>query len=478
MAKQWICTFFALFLSVSAHAETFEQAYAPIAVGDITIMIPIDRQPAIPIALSMTQTESNYLLAWDPSSGHRFKLEHWVDGEWVLLSDNISTHQYQTSLDNGPQFRVSACDQYGCSDWQTVNNTVDGDLMISGFSSSNHAVESGQRVSLSWNVSSAIELTITSNQGHRFKSYAAKGQHNFYISQITEFTLTAIGFQHSYQQTLTVSPASLLPDFQTQPQQDTYIQPLLALVLNQNETMLPIERALLSLSLPSGDNVNIIPQHDNKLSRVSDSGELIWTQALNGMVANQPILQLTDTQQTGHLYFGVASLDGRGEICRIHIDGTDLQCLTTEPDSQNPLNSMVAGPVMVNERLFSFDIQGHLYEVSTDLDVNWNNSGQPDISGYRYHAKVPLTEGDTILTPPVADEVENSLILRTQFDNVMGIAIPTPQSSISNLLQQATAFFSLMSTDVTDKAPANKTNNSKNTLAIKWTKALAQDEAR
>ncbi|WP_299491926.1 hypothetical protein [uncultured Shewanella sp.] len=498
MAKQWICAFFVLFLSVSAHAETFEQAYAPIGVGDITIIIPIDRQPAVPLSFSMMQTASNYLLAWDASSGHRFKLEHWVDGEWVLLSDNILTNQYQTSQNNGPQFRVSACDQYGCSDWKTVNNTVDGELMISRFSSSYHAVERGQRVSLAWNVSSAIELNITSNQGHRFKSYLKEGLQNFYINKITEFTLTATGFENTYQQTLTVSPAAVMPDFQTQAQPDTYTQPLLALVLDQNETMLPIERALLSITLTDGDNLHIIPQHDNKLSRVSDSGELIWTQALNGMVANQPILQLADAHQTEHLYFGVASLDGSGEICRIHIDGTDLQCLTTQPNSQTPLNSMIAGPVMVEERLFSFDIQGHLYEVSANFDVNWNNSGQSNISSYRYHAKVPLIDGDAVLTPPVADKVKNSLILRTQLDNVIALDIPESPSVIANaletfningLLHRAKNMLGLSESEsvqipelMSEKSDSlNKnitTPHTNNTINIKWTKALAQDEAR
>ncbi|MCL1126303.1 hypothetical protein [Shewanella surugensis] len=490
MAKKWICTYFVLLLSSSAYAETFEKAYAPIGVGDITIFIPIDRQPPVPISFSMTQTESDYLLAWDPSSANRFKLEQWIDGQWLLISDNILTNQYQTSLDNGPQFRVSACDQYGCSDWREVNNTVEGELMISRFSGSHHAVERGQQVSLSWEVSSAIELKITSNQGHRFTSYAEKDQQDFYVSQITEFTLTATGFEHTYTQTLTVSPAAIVTDFQTQPQQDTYTQPLLALVLNQNETMLPIERALLSITLTNGDNLNIIPQQDNKLSRVSDNGELIWTQTLNGMVANQPILQLDNASQSGQLYFGVSSLNGTGEICRIHIDGSDLQCLVEQPNSQNSLASMIAGPVIVDDRLFSFDINGHLYEINIDPNTDFNS--ESNVNSYRYHAKVPLAEGDAILTPPVADTVNNSLILRTQLDNVIALDIPTTQSSVSVLLQQATAFLGFdflakttqtnkiagekeVTTDITDsQSPAN-TNN---TLAIKWTKALAQDEAR
>jgi hypothetical protein len=422
-----ICSTFLFLISFNTLGETFEQAYAPIAVGDITIFIPIERQPLVPPSLSIKADGADYLLEWRGDDATRFKLEYLVNGNWILVSDNILTTAYQVPISYGSTFRVSACDQYGCSDWRAVNNVISGELMINRFSKSSDAVQSGQNVALSWDVSAAVEVNIRSDRGHNYATYVGQGQQTFRVSQLTQFTLTTTSFGQSYSQSLIVSPTSITTNFSNAPEQDTYTQPLLDLVRIQNEHMLPVERALLSITLSNDTKLNIVPQQDNKLSRVTDGGDLLWTQVLNGFVANQPLFKPNPDGITGDLFITVSDADGAGQLCRISIDGSQLQCFDNKPGTQVKLVNMIAAPVLVGDRLFSVDADGNLYEVASSFAVDT----------FRSHGRIPLTAGDAILTSPVADPLRNSLILRTKHDNVIVLSIPSSPSMASQLFNQA-----------------------------------------
>ena len=456
MTRQWIALFVFFFISFNVSSETFEQAYAPIAVGDITIFIPIDRQPALPPSLSIKASGSQYLLEWNGDGATRYKVEHLVNGIWVLLADSISTPSYQTSINNGPNFRVSACDRYGCSGWRPVNNIVSGDLMISQFSKSADAVSKGSQVVLSWNVSSAVKIEITSNTGHRYTTYVGQGQKAFTINRFTQFTLKATSFDVSYSQKLIVSPTAVIPDFRGAPKQDTYTQPLLELVKSNNQKMLPIERALLSTKLIDGSDLNIIPQQDNKLSRVSNDGMIIWTLALDGLIANQPVLK----RDTNELFFSTSSLDGSGRLCKVDINGNGIACLTKKPGSTANLRGIVAAPLLLGDRLFAFDTMGALYEVSS-LHFTANS--------YRALGSVPLSQGDAILTTPAIDKTSAGFIIRTKKEQIIALNIPSSPSLVNSMVKKTMSLFS--SSSAADA-------ESPTSLEVQWTKSLTLEEGK
>ncbi|AQS38170.1 hypothetical protein Sps_03023 [Shewanella psychrophila] len=457
MTRQWIALFLFFFISFNVSSETFEQAYAPISVGDITIFIPIDRQPALPPSLSIKASGNQYLLEWNADGGAaRYKVEHLVNGAWALLSDSISTNSYQTSINNGPNFRVSACDRYGCSDWRTVNNIVSGELMISQFSKSADAVSQGSQVALSWNVSSAVKIEITSNKGHRYTTYVGQGQKAFTINQFTQFTLKATSFGKSYSQKLIVSPTAVIPDFRATPKQDTYTQPLLELVKSNNQKMLPIERALLSTRLIDGSDLNIIPQQDNKLSRVSNDGVVIWTLVLDGLVANQPVLK----RDTNELFFSMSSLDGTGRLCKVDINGDSIACFTKKPGSTENLLGIVAAPLLLEDRLFAFDTRGALYEVSS---LNFT------ADSYRALGSVPLLQGDAILTTPAIDKTSAGFIIRTKKEQIIALNIPSSPNLVNRMMKKTMSLFSSSSASDAE---------SPSSLEVQWTKSLTQEEGK
>jgi hypothetical protein len=444
-----------LIISVPANAtQTFEQAYAPIDVSGITIFIPIDRQPSVPPQLSIKHDGDKYLLNWSSNDATYYQLESLVDGAWISIANNIPTNQYTASLEYGDKFRVSACDRYGCSNWREVNNYIHTQLMINRFSKSSDGVAVGNTVLLSWDVDSSININISSNQGHRFSTYINQGQQKFSVNKLTEFTLTASSFIETHTQKLMVAPAFKAPDFRIVPSEDNYLQPLLEHVKSQNKNMLPIERALLSLSLANGTKLNIVPQQDNKLSRVSDTGVEQWTINLSGVLANKPVFKANQDGVSGYLYFNLSAVNGSGQLCKIQIDGTDIQCLTTKPNTSQKLINIIAAPLLVDDRMFSISLHGHLYEVSTEFS--------PET--YRYHGQVPLNFKDVILTSPVIDKNSNKLIIRTKLDNIIAIDMPSSQGILNSIIRKAKSFYSVV----------NTSSSSSEVIDIKWSKALIQ----
>ncbi len=401
-------------LSFKLNAETFEQAYSPIAVGDITIFIPIDRQPEIRPSLAIKVTDEGYLLAWDTDGATRFKLEYLDGTIWVSIDENITSGSYLASFDYGSDYRVSACDIYGCSDWRTVNNQIQDDVKINRFSKSVDAVGTNRKVTLSWDVDDAVDITISSNQGHNYSTYIGQSRHSFSVYKLTKFTLTATDFDQSISQALLVAPQYDEPDFTITPIEDDYIQPLLLLVKSQNLQMQPVERALLSTSITdtSGktSDLNIVPQHDNKLSRVDNDGSIVWTLVLPGMVANQPLYIPVVDSNDGHLFFNLSIADGTGALCRVNTDGSDLDCLTQVPNTQDNFSSIVAAPLLVDDKLFSVSTDGNVYEVDHSLDFN----------NVVYRGQLPVSVDDAITTSPVYDQVNDIIVFRTKQDVIIG----------------------------------------------------------
>ncbi len=419
----------------------------------------VEAHPEIPPTLSIMVSENAYLLEWTGTGATRYKLEYKLNNVWTNISTNLTENSYQAPLSDGDKFRVSACNWYGCSEWREVNNFVRDDLTISRFSKSADEVPAGQSVLLSWQVDSVANIEIISDRGHRFSTHLESGDHPFIVNELTEFTLTANRFDQTLSQTLIVTTEPSKPDFRVSPSEDRYVQPLLEHVLSENAKMLPIERALLSEELSDGKKLNIVPQNDNKISRVSDAGTVQWTKNVGGIIANKPIFKPSVGGDSGHLFFNLSQVDGTGQLCRLHINGSDLQCLGTSPDAISQLTSVVAAPVIIDERVFSVSTNGHLYEISSDFTQ----------STYRSHGNIALALGDAVLTTPVIDQRNNTIIIRTKLENITVVTVPPAQSTANKLVQQAKALLGIASES--DKAASED-------VTIKWTKALSQGKEK
>jgi len=83
----------------------------PINVGDITTFIPIPDPSKFNVRIEGNQ----FALSWpvEPNTTH-YVLEHKVNGVWVELNDELYSNSTTTSLDNGPEFRILACNANGC----------------------------------------------------------------------------------------------------------------------------------------------------------------------------------------------------------------------------------------------------------------------------------------------------------------------------------------------------------------------------
>jgi hypothetical protein len=451
-------------------------------MADTTIFTPIDGASSTPASFSIKVDGENYLLTWDSSDATYYKLERLVNDDWVSVNNNIITNSYTVPLSSGNELRVSSCNAIGCSDWRQVNNVITGNLMINRFSKSGDAVVEGQDVLLSWDVDSASNITISSNKEHFHSTYISQGTQAFTVNELTRFTLTATSFEQTYSQQIMVSPVAAIPDFRSETDIDTYDQPLQNYVLAQNQQMLPVERALLSVVLSNGSKLNIIPQQDNKLSRVSDDGLELWVINLDGIVANLPVFQATETEGINYLFFNVSSVDGYGQLCRLTIDeadtssdNLDVQCLTTQPDSVEMLPSLISSPVLIEDRVFAFSVDGGMYEVSTEFTN----------ASYLQHGQISLDTSDAILTTPLIDTRTESIIIRTKQNDVISLLIPAEQGVVNTLVKQTKTFFSFVSKSsvlISSVSSAltltASSKSSSEAIVIKWKKSLSQEEEK
>ena len=137
------------------------------------------------------------------------------------------------------------------------------------------------------------------------------------------------------------------------------------------------------------------------------------------------------------------------------IEGQEL-CM---PESDLALASMIAAPVIVDDRVFAFDVNGALYEVSSNFNADT----------YRALGGLPLSASDAILTTPVTDKEQTRFIVRTKQDKVIALAIPRPSGFIDTLVRMKRSLSFLSSAAEADSSPQ---------LEIQWTKSLAQEEAK
>ncbi|MCL2914655.1 hypothetical protein L2725_12840 [Shewanella corallii] len=395
--------------SDNVFAEEFQQAYAPISVGDIGFMIPIERQPSESGYFATTDGGDSWILEWEAVSGAtRYKIEYFKDGVWQAISSDEQSNRINVAKDKGTEFRVSACDVYGCSDWVGVTTRISGPVLVNRFSKSSDITELNQSVVISWDVSSATKITVSSSNGNEVISYSGLGSHSFPVTGLTQFRMIAEGFNGSIEQSIFVSPTKSSIS-QEQPTQDRYLQPILRTVIEAG--MQPIEKALVTL-IDGVEQINVFPQYSEVITRVSNSGDIIWEAPTDGLVVNKPIY-LVDNKT---LIYSVSSDINRGKVCRINIDGTQRFCLDRiEGSSFLPI---VSSPLYINGSILFVDSFGSIYEVSKNLES----------STLKLLGRVSLEQGDTVVSTPVFDPQSDELVVRTKYGLLIGIplSIGTP----------------------------------------------------
>ncbi|KID58107.1 hypothetical protein JF50_05100 [Pseudoalteromonas luteoviolacea] len=90
--------------------------FVPIINENITIFVPYDGRPSQPGGFSNTASNGYYNISWQSVSGAQYYiLEQLVDGVWQEVAGNITSSYYRVQQGSSERFRVSACNDYGCS---------------------------------------------------------------------------------------------------------------------------------------------------------------------------------------------------------------------------------------------------------------------------------------------------------------------------------------------------------------------------
>ncbi|WDE04464.1 hypothetical protein SG34_024520 [Thalassomonas viridans] len=408
-------------LSVGENAaENVEQDCGPKAnlVVYAGMPLPVDT----PARVSVKDTGEQYLLEWTAvAQASHYVVEHKVDGAWVVLADDITGNAYQAALSQGPEFRILSCQQDICSGAQEINNVVTGDLQVVSFAAAEHKTDNGASdgsFTLSWQVTGASRVQLTSNKGHEYDDLLLAESLAVSTEDLTTFTLTVSGFgEQGFQQVSIVKPA--VKPTVVLPKRSSYLQPLYYLGLQ------PIERSLLT----GINGQNYVADVDGKLYQVSDQGVINWTVQLEGLVANQPVWA-SDDSGAQYLFFAVSKAGdnaqaGQGQVCRLTAGGENLSCFELE-------NNAIASPVIYqaadedsdSARLFQVDINGVLSELAPFADTFAPEDGQ---ALYREQLMVNQ-QSIRVLASPQVDYKNNFLIVRSEQDAVLAFAVPEGQS--------------------------------------------------
>ncbi len=432
-----------LIISVPANAtQTFEQAYAPIDVSGITIFIPIELIPEPATYLTIKNTGNQSLLEWEPLANvTRYILEQEINGNWVVLNNNLLTNSYATSINNNLKFRVSSCHKYGCSVSQAITDQINVDIQIRSFLASDYKVNGGDTIDLDWDVIGASTINLSSNKGHNYQNLAPKGSTKISTNDLTTFTLTASGFGTQVSQKLSIIKPVAKPQV-IAPQSSIYLQPLYDLNLE------PIERSLLV----GKNNNNYVADLQRQLHRVSDTGQIIWTRNLTGLIANQPVY-LIDANGDAFLFFALSKsnlIDTNiaGQFCRLKVDNQHMSCF-------NLANNAIAGPVVnmeddVNPQLYLIDVSGFLYEFSAFESENLELIASQQLLHNQSSIRV--------LTTPQLNIDNQQLIVRTENNDFLAYPLPTAESFMSQTINAVSNILSSDTSQVDQEQTQTQTN--------------------
>ncbi|WDE13664.1 hypothetical protein [Thalassomonas haliotis] len=415
-----------------------------------------------PVMLSAKQSGSQYLLEWSEiANASHYIVEYKVNGVWTVLKGDLATNSYSADASQGPEFRVSSCEQSVCSSTQEVNNAVSGDLQVVSLSSARLNAQNDGHHTLSWQVKGASRVQLISDKGHDFDNLGLQSALDVTVSDFTTFTLKISGFGEQTEQKISIVKPAAAPVVVI-PRKSPYLQPLYSLGLQ------PIERSLLT-----GINQhNYVADVEGKLYRISDQGEIKWTIQLPGLVANKP-LWASDDSGAEYLFFAVSKTadstqSSLGQLCRISINGENLSCFELANNAiASPVLYQGAGEASGKARLFLVDINGMMHEFVPFAASFVTEDSQP------VYSQQLLVEQQAIrvLTSPQIDYKNNFLIVRSEDNGVQAFELPEVSSSldkgINKLLKALPDSLSKMFTDETN----NDTNKPAQTNAV-WSRKL------
>ena len=399
----------------------FQHAYA----ASNEVIDSVLSVPDAPSSFSIQETNDSYQMEWSVvSDATYYELTYFINEQWITLDSKVLKNTYQTDFIQGVEFRVFACNENGCSSQKQVNNYIVNNLNIRAFQLSNYAIESNQSSVLTWDITGASRVKITSSDGLEYDYLPLQGSMHVITESMTEFTINAMQFgEVADTQTLNLIKQASLSAPDIIPIISSYLQPLINLNLD------PIERSILN----SSEGVSYVADLQQQLHKITDNGEILWTRQLDGLVANKPLI-LGD-----YLYVAVSSIDGFGQVCKLTLFNENLLCQQTK-------NSAVASPIVYQQsgvfsdstRLFQIDMKGLLYEFNT-VDFSVINK------------ELDITNGaitDIILTTPTVHNENGQFTIRSQNNIIMTVNFPEEPTVISSFVRSFSASFSSKSQTV------------------------------
>ncbi|KZN46674.1 hypothetical protein [Pseudoalteromonas luteoviolacea] len=339
LARIWIVFMIAL-TARSAVASEFQQAYAPIVVGGITIFIPIEVKPNNVAYLSIKPDSAGTKLAWTPSdTASYYKVQYLKDGNWVSLSERHGATHFQVPANIAGPYRVLACHQYGCSAGTPTNRTLTQDLVIKALYSDNPQTDDRKRVVVGWQVDGASSVTLSrfENGVHRYSQTGlnpSQGSIASIIGGLAQFRLTAYGFDGtSVSRTLQVATKPVNPTLKLG-NKGQYAQPFYHSELDIIEKTILEHNDSIYFATHDGQILRYAP----KVGSAQPEWQQSWSIKLRGVVNNAPVVD------GEYLLYSISMRDNTGMACKTRlIDGAQHSC-TSEKNS-----NLIASPVVVKE---------------------------------------------------------------------------------------------------------------------------------
>ena len=422
-----------------ANTEQFEQAYAPVMVGDITTFIPIELTPDAVVRVSSKQVGDQTQLAWTPSSNAEYyKVLKYNGSSWVTVMPKV-TNSFYTYNGTG-QFRVVACFKYGCQTSTATSVHEKNELSISAFyTQTNAQISENSQVTVAWQLAGSTSATVTHIQNGRAttKPITAlqSGSTSFYVQSDSKFRLTASGFNGETTSTEIHVATQRANPFLDKGLKSEYKQPLYNLGLDI------IQRTILQT-----DHHLVFATHDSKLffyRAYREQGQPVswqqeWQLTLDGVVNSIP--NLTEN----YLYFSETNASNQGRLCKARL--TDKQNLICSDYYAEPL---LTSPIIVNN-------DGDYSAKFVDSISPTSKAG--GVYAFYHNGDVRIFDQQTLVPKPQSFSLSNDLeqpmintptvflnkkriqgispqFLIKERDNVMGVGIPSNQA-----VQQAQSF--------------------------------------
>lgn len=431
--------------------QDFEQAYAPVNVSGITIFVPIELYPDTTTYLTIKETPTEYWLQWTKNSDSQYYIiEHYINGSWQLVANNITGNEYRANKSLSDKFRVKGCHQYGCAGWTSINNVNTSPLNITSFSTNKSKVTQGEQVVVSWSVEGASEVNLKVN-GTNYKAQPFSGSKAITAYDYSSFELSAVGFGDTKKQKTAVVVDK--PQVVTEVELSGYLQPLKSLGLDI------VERAIVT----SG-NFTFVPTQDGFLHKVNNSSEIVWSKRIGGVIANKPIID------NGYLYYSVSLISGGGKICKTYMHSAESQCKTTGGE-------IIASPVIRQNGNSTLPPDDQVFSISNYFPGGFKKSllSVSTTGLVIEYSLETLTVKNQFILPgdyrnnPILSDAklskQNELLLRTAPNQVTAFLIPSSGSDGGDdIFSSVQRFFTTSSGDTQNTEPQ--------VLDIAWQKEL------